>query len=276
MTASTSTLATFQALHRSGTFIMPNPWDVGSARYLEWRGFPALATTSSGFAASLGRADMEVTRGELVAHVAALTAAVSVPINVDTEYCFADDLAGIATTVRLMAEAGAAGCSIEDFNPTTGRIDEPARATERVAAAAEAAAAHGLMLTARTENYLHGRLDLEDTIQRLSAFVEAGAPIVYAPGVIDGGEIAQVIAAVDAPLNVLALPNGPTVREFTDLGVRRVSTGGSLAWAALAGLGGAIDQILGDEPCNFQTTAFAATPVSGRDRAQFLGPPTSG
>ena len=162
----------FRQLHERGLFVMPNPWDIGSARILASMGFPALATTSLGHAASLGKVDQTVTRDELLTHVAAISAAVDLPLNVDAERCFADDLAGVAETVSLLAEAGAAGCSIEDYDPAADAIDAIAVASERVAAAAEAAHSHGMLLTARAENALYGIDDIDDTIARLRAYRE--------------------------------------------------------------------------------------------------------
>lgn len=226
----------FRELHaRPGLFVMPNPWDLGSARILESLGFEALATTSSGFAASLGRLDQTVAREELVAHVTAMAAATSLPLNVDSERCYPDDPGGVGETVRLLAEAGAAGCSIEDYDPSVDRIEDVDVAAGRVADAV-AAAAGGVVVTARAENYLHGRRDLSDTIARLVAYREVGADAVYAPGLRDLDEIARVVDAVGVPVNVLALPDGPSLGELESVGVRRVSTGGALAAAAYGAL----------------------------------------
>lgn len=233
---SNDTTARFHELHRDGIFVMPNPWDVGSARLLVSLGFPALATTSSGHAATLGRLDQHVSLDELVAHAADLTAAVDVPLNVDAEFGFAADPAGIADTVERLAEAGAAGLSIEDFDPTSRTIVPVEVAADRVVAAAEAAGRHGLVLTARAENHLYGINDLEATITRLQEYRSAGAAVLYAPGLVDLGDISRVVTAVDAPLNVLARPDGPSVAELASVGVRRVSTGGALARAALGEL----------------------------------------
>lgn len=219
---------TFRALHVSGTFIMPNPWDRGTALLLQNAGFPALATTSAGFARSIGKDDQELTRDELVAHVADLTACLSIPLNVDSERLFPDDPGGIAETVRMLADAGAAGCSIEDYNPQTKQIDELAAATDAVAAAVAACAEHGLALTARAENHLYGVNDLDDTIARLLAYQTAGAEVLYAPGPRTAADIGRLVASVDRPLNVLALHNGPSVPELEALGVRRVSIGSNL------------------------------------------------
>lgn len=226
-----SLVSTFRDLHRTGTFVMPNPFDVGSARLLASLGFPALATTSAGFAGTLGRLDMTVTRDELVDHVAAVVAATTLPLNVDSERCFADDLDGVAATVRSLGEAGAAGCSIEDWDPIGACIDDRAQAVDRVAAAAQGAREHGLVLTARCENHLHGVHDLDDTVERLSAYRDAGADVVYAPGLVDLAQISQVVD-IGVPVNVLLLPGGPTVGELTDVGVRRISLGSGLSSAA--------------------------------------------
>src|SRR5918911_594210 len=164
----------FRRLHTSGTFVLPNPWDVPSARLLAHLGFPALATTSSGFAASLGRADQRVTRDELVSHVATLTAAVHVPVSVDAERGYAEDPAGVAETVQMLAQAGASGVSIEDYDPATGRVDPVDVAVERIAAASSVCARYGMVLTGRAENHLYGIADLTDTISRLVAYRDAG------------------------------------------------------------------------------------------------------
>ena len=227
----------FRALHDAdATFVMPNPWDIGSAKLLESLGFPALATTSSGLAASLGKHDQNLSRDELVAHVASLTAAIGVPLNVDAERCYSETLDGIAETVTLLADAGAAGCSIEDYDPAIGGVDELGKATERVAAAATAAHAHGVLLTARAEAHLYGAADISATIMRLTSFRDAGADAVYAPGLVDLGEIRRVVDEVGLPVNVLMFPSGPSVGELEAIGVRRISTGGALAWAAYGAL----------------------------------------
>ena len=227
----------FRALHEGPEpLLLPNPWDVGSAKLLTWLGFAALATTSSGFAATLGRLDGSVTRDEALAHAAELAAATSVPVSADLENAFADEPAGVAETVRMAVQAGLAGCSVEDFTGQPGSpIYDIGLATDRVAAAAAAATAGlvQLVITARAENYLHGRPDLADTITRLQAYQEAGADVLYAPGLTSLDEIRQVVSAVDLPVNVLALPGGPTVPELAQAGVRRVSVGGAFAFAAL-------------------------------------------
>ena len=217
---------------------MPNPWDVGSARMLSSLGFEALATTSAGFAWSIGKGDQQVTRDELVAHVAAVAAATPLPLNVDSERCYPELPGGVAETVRQLAEAGAAGCSIEDYNPATCGMDDVGLAAQRVAEAAEAAHAldSPLVLTGRCENHIRGVDDLDDTIARLVAYRDAGADVVYAPGLADPAQIGRVVEAVGVPVNVLALPVGPSVSELAGAGVRRVSTGGALARAAYGAL----------------------------------------
>ncbi len=226
----------FRALHAAGTFAMPNPWDRGSARILQEMGFPALATTSAGFARSLGRDDQEVTRDELVAHVAEMATFLDVPLNVDSERLFPDAPGGIDESVRLLAGAGAAGCSIEDYDPVAGAVVSLDEALAAVRAAVAACARHDLVLTARAENLLYGVGDLDDTIARLVAFRDAGAEVLYAPGLRAADDIARVVREVGAPVNVLALPGTPDLAEMTALGVRRISTGGRLQTLAYATL----------------------------------------
>jgi len=231
--------AHFRSLHeREQLFVMPNPWDIGSAKLLASAGFEALATTSAGFAWALGKHDQKVTRDELVAHVAAVTAATSLPLNVDSERCYPDDPGGVAETVSLLAGAGAAGFSIEDYDPATNAMDDIEVASERVALAAEASRAlsEPMVLTGRAENHIRGVVDLDDTIARLVAYREAGADAVYAPGLTDIGQIAAVVDAARVPVNVLALPGGPTIAELASVGVRRVSVGSLLAGAAYGAL----------------------------------------
>lgn len=234
----------FRQLHADGIFLMPNPWDAGSARFLESMGFPALATTSSGHAATLGRGDQAVTREELLGHARVMAAAVEVPVNIDAERCFADDPEGVAAMVGAIAETGAAGCSIEDFDPATRAIDPLEAATERVAAAALAARESGLVLTARAENHLYGINDLDDTVTRLCAYRDAGAEVVYAPGLVDVDAIARLVSEVEVPVNVLALASGPPVAELESVGVRRVSTGGALTRAAFTALRDAARELM--------------------------------
>jgi 2-methylisocitrate lyase-like PEP mutase family enzyme len=252
--------ARFRALHaREQLFVMPNPWDVGSAKLLASAGFEALATTSAGFAWAIGKHDQKVTRDELVTHVEAVAAATPLPLNVDSERLYPDDPGGVAETVALLAEAGAAGCSVEDYNPATGAIDDVGVAAERVGLAAQACHVlpEPMVLTGRAENHIRGVDDLDDTIARLIAYRDAGADCVYAPGLSDLDQIATVVKAVGAPLNVLALPNGPSIPELASVGVRRVSTGSLLAAAAYGALVAGARELLGDG-----TSTYAAGRVS--------------
>jgi 2-methylisocitrate lyase-like PEP mutase family enzyme len=251
----------FRELHAAGTFVMPNVWDVGSARVLRQAGFAALATTSSGLAASLGKLDQQVTRDELVTQVTVIAAAVGVPLSVDSEWLFADTADGIAETVGLLAAAGAAGLSIEDYHPVTGGVQPLAVSAERVGAAAEAARRHDLVLTARAENLLYGHTDLDDTIARLVAYRDAGADVLYAPGLTVPEDIARVVAAVKAPVNVLAVRGAPSVPELASLGVRRVSTGGSLAWAAYGALRDAARELLESGTTGYRSRALTSAEV---------------
>lgn len=209
---------------------MPNAWDVGSAKHLEKMGFSAIATTSSGHARSIGKVDQEVTLDELLAHSVELISAVSIPLNVDSERLFSNDLAGVTRVASLVAETGAGGYSIEDYDPVTDSIDPIGLATERVAAAK--AGGGDMTLTARAEALLYGSSDLDDVIKRLNSYAEAGADALYAPGLCTQADISRVIDEVDLPINVLLWPGGPSVAELASLGVRRVSTGGALANAA--------------------------------------------
>lgn len=235
-----ATAAEFLRLHRADTpLLMPNPWDIGSARVLASMGFAALATTSAGHAATLGRSDGRVDRHEALAHAAAIVGATEVPVSADLENGFADDPAGVAVTVVGALAAGLAGCSIEDSTRGgSAPIYDVGLATERVAAAAEAAhdgAVH-LVLTARCENHLHGISDLDDTIARLQSYEAAGADVVYAPGLISAADISAVVSSVGVPVNVLALPGVPPIAELAALGVGRVSVGSGFSNVALSAL----------------------------------------
>jgi len=225
--------AEFRELHASGFFAMPNPWDRGSARMMEQLGAKALATTSAGHGRSIGKDDQEVLRDELVTHVADLTAFISVPLNIDSERLFPDAPGGIARTVELLAEAGAAGVSIEDYNPASSAIDPIATATDAVVEAVEACARFGVVLTARAENYLYGHNDLDDTIARLISYRDAGADCLYAPGPRDLGDIELIVSETASAVNVLAFPDGPSNAELARVGVRRISSG-SLIYNAAA------------------------------------------
>jgi 2-methylisocitrate lyase-like PEP mutase family enzyme len=239
MTDQADKASQFLALHRPGDpLLLPNPWDAGSAKILASLGYKALATTSSGYAATLGRLDGSVTRDEAIAHSADIVAATPLPVSADLEDCYADSPEGVAQTIELALGAGLAGCSIEDYGGDEPAIYDLAVAKERVVAAAEAAHAGGvhLVLTGRAENFIRGNPDLADTIKRLQAYQEAGADVLYAPGLSTAEEIRAVVESVDRPVNVLARAGAPTVSEMAELGVARISVGGHFAFVAIAGL----------------------------------------
>jgi 2-methylisocitrate lyase-like PEP mutase family enzyme len=252
-------MAGFLELHRPGEpLLMPNPWDAGSARLLESLGFQALATTSSGFAATLGRLDGMVTREEAIAHAAQVVEAVDVPVSADLENCFADAPGDVAETVRMAIDAGLAGCSVEDYSGReTDTIYDAGLAVERVAAAAEAAHSgdRELVLTARAENYVNQRYDLADTIARLQSFQEAGADVLFAPGVREPADIRELVSSVDRPVNVLVLPGMPSVSELAELGVSRISVGGAFAFAAFGAAAAAGRELLESGTYGFWETA---------------------
>ena len=232
--------AAFRALHeRPGTFLIPNPWDAGSAKLLAYFGFEALATTSLGLANMLGRADSAVSLDEILANCREIAAAIDLPVNADLEKCGADEPDAAAQAIRRAAEAGMAGGSIEDATGDPAHpIYEFNHAVERVAAAAVAARKlpFPFMFVARAENYLHGRPDLDDTVRRLQAFEAAGAEVLYAPGITSPEDIRTVCASVTRPVNVLmGLKGVPmlSLRELGALGVRRVSIGSGFARAAM-------------------------------------------
>lgn len=253
----------FAALHEAGTFLMPNAWDIGSGRILEAMGVAAIATTSSGFAATLGRMDQRITLDEVVEHAAALVRAVDIPVSVDAEHCYADSIDGVAATVDRIAGTGAAGVSIEDYDPAIGVLPVDV-ATSRVEAAAHAAHRHGMVLTGRAESLLYGDGDKADTIARLTRYRDAGADVVYAPGLSDIDAITELVAAVETPVNVLLLTDGPTVAELGAAGVRRLSTGGSLAFAAYGALVSATVELVGDGTSSYTAGAL---PTDLRERA---------
>jgi 2-methylisocitrate lyase-like PEP mutase family enzyme len=237
----------FRALHQGDPFVMPNPWDVGAARVLQALGFPALATTSSGFAFTLGRRDGEAGLGEVVEHVRELADATEVPVSVDLENGHGPAPQDAARAIERVAEAGAVGGSIEDWDPAGRRIYAVDEAAGRVAAAVEAARALGIpfTLTARAENLIHGVDDLDDTIARLQAYERAGADVLYAPGLGDADQIRAVCDAVDKPVNVLARPS-LTRDEVFAAGAQRISVGGALAWVAFNALHDAAQRIRDD------------------------------
>jgi 2-methylisocitrate lyase-like PEP mutase family enzyme len=260
----------FRALHvREGAFVIPNPWDTGSARLLAGLGFEALATTSSGFANSLGRLDGQVSRDEVIEHCSSLSAATDLPVSADLENCFADNPADAAATILLAAKAGVVGGSIEDYTgDPLNPIYEFELAVERVHAAAEAASLldFPFTLTARAENLLHGRHDLDDTIRRLQAFEAAGADVLYAPGLTTLEEVRLVTGALSRPVNVLAtLVKGATVAQLADAGAKRISTGGALARAAITALLRA-----GMEMRNFGSFAWTSDAASSSDVKKLL------
>lgn len=251
MESQTAKAERFRALHQGEPFVIPNPWDAGSARALEALGFQALATTSSGFAFALGRRDGQTTLDDVAEHVAALAEATALPISVDMENGYGREPEAAARAVERMAEAGAVGGSLEDWDAESG-LYEPTFAVERVAAAVEAA--QGLSfpftLTARAENHIRGNPDLDDTIARLQAFEAVGADVLYAPGLRTLDEVKAVCDAVSQPVNVLARPDF-TMGELAEAGAQRVSVGGALTWTAVQ--------------------AFASAAEGIRDRGDFSG-----
>jgi 2-methylisocitrate lyase-like PEP mutase family enzyme len=236
MTRQETKADTFRALHAGDAFVIPNPWDAGSARVLAALGFKALATTSSGFAFTLGRLDGNVTLDEVIAHAATLDRATELPLSVDLENGYGPDPESAALAITRVAEAGAVGGSIEDYD-AEGYLYDLDHAVERIAAAAEAARGVGFpfTLTGRAENHIRGNPDLEDTIARLQAYERAGADVLYAPGLRTPEEISAVCAAVSKPVNVLAVPQ-LTLAEIVAAGARRVSVGGALTWVAVGAM----------------------------------------
>jgi 2-methylisocitrate lyase-like PEP mutase family enzyme len=264
-TSPASRASRFLPLHVPGTpLLMPNAWDIGSALLFASLGFEALATTSGGFAATRGRLDGAMAKDEVLAHAGELAQAVEVPVSADLENCFAHEPDGVAATIAAAAGRGLAGGSVEDF---TGRRDDPiyelSLARERVQAAAEAAhgGPHEFVLTARAENYLHSRADLGDTIARLQAYQEAGADVLFAPRVVDPGELRQLLSAVDLPVSVLVLPGAPTVGELAELGVSRISVGGAIAVAAYGAAINAVTELRDEGTCGYWDLAAVARPV---------------
>jgi 2-methylisocitrate lyase-like PEP mutase family enzyme len=239
----------FGALHEGAPFVIPNPWDAGSARVFAALGFQALATTSSGFAFTLGRLDGGVTLEDVVEHTATIDRATDLPVSVDLENGYGAEPQAAAAAVLRVADTGAVGASIEDWDPA-GHLYEREQAAERIAAAAEAARAlpFPFVLTGRAENHIRGNPDLDDTIARLQAYEAAGADVLYAPGLRTTDEIRALCNAVSKPVNVLARPD-LTVAEIVEAGAQRVSVGGALTWVAV--------------------DAFAAAAEAIRDRGDF-------
>jgi 2-methylisocitrate lyase-like PEP mutase family enzyme len=262
----------FRQLHQSGCFVIPNPWDLGSARLLAQLGFPALATTSSGFAWSLGRPDHRVSLEETLAQLRSIAHGVEVPVNADFEGGFATAPAAVAASVAAATDTGIAGLSIED---STGDASDPlfelALAVERIQAARRAIddSGTGVLLTGRSEGFIVGRPDLADTIRRLTAYAEAGADCLYAPGIRTRADIVAVVKAVaPKPVNVLVGSELATVAELAEAGARRISVGGALARAAWTGFLQAAREIAG--PGTFTTLARA---VSFAEMNRALGAP---
>jgi 2-methylisocitrate lyase-like PEP mutase family enzyme len=234
----------FRALHTGEPFVIPNPWDAGSARVLEALGFKAVASTSSGFAFTHGRLDGNVTLDQVVQHAEELDRAIDLPVSIDLEHGYGREPERAAHAIERVAKAGAVGASIEDNDPSQG-IYEISHAVDRIAAAAQTAHALGFpfTLTARAENHIRGNPDLDDTIARLQAFEAAGADVLFAPGLRTGEEIRRVCEAVSKPVNVLAL-RGMSMNEIIDAGAQRVSVGGGLTWIAVNAMAGAARSIL--------------------------------
>ena len=261
----------FRELHERDTaFIIPNPWDVGTARLLAHLGFEALATTSAGYAFSVGQRDNTIGRDEMMAHVSAIVLATDLPVSADLENGFGDDPGTVAETIRLAAATGLVGGSIEDATnrPATNGLDDPiyefALAVERIRAASEVARSlpFPFTLTARAENYLVGRPDLQDTIKRLQAYQEAGADVLYAPGMTNKDDIAAVVSSVDRPMNVVMGLQGVrlSLAELSEIGVRRVSVGSALSRVALGAFLRAAREMR-----EYGTFAFSDEAVSFRD-----------
>ena len=264
--------ALFRELHaRAGCFVIPNPWDAGSARFLEQLGFEALATTSAGLAFTLGRPDGDAGRDETIANARAIVDATSLPVSADLENGFSDTPAGVAETIRLAIEAGLAGGSIED---ATGNPERPIydldHAVERVAAAVEAAhaAPAPFTLTARAENFLHGRPDLDDTLRRLQAFEKAGADVLFAPGLPSLEAVRAVCASVGRPVSAIAGAGKPpfTVAQFAEAGVKRVSLGSLLSRAALGAMLAAAREVREHGTFGFASNAMTSAVANGAMR----------
>jgi 2-methylisocitrate lyase-like PEP mutase family enzyme len=259
----------FKALHaRPGVFVMPNPWDAGTARILTALGFEALATTSAGFAFSIGRRDSiaGLTRDEILGNARSIVDATDLPVSADLEDGFGGAPETCAETIELAAAAGLVGGSIEDATGDPANpIFEFGQSVERIAAASEAARALPFLVTARAENFLHGRPDLDDTIRRLQAFEKAGADVVYAPGLPDLDAIRTVCAAVETPVNVVMGLKGATytVEELQDAGVKRISVGGAFARAALGAFMRAAIEVKENGTFTFSADAIPDAEASG-------------
>jgi 2-methylisocitrate lyase-like PEP mutase family enzyme len=247
VTIATDITARFRALHVPGNpLLMPNPYDEGTAKALATLGFAALATTSSGFAATAGLVDGAVGAPDALEHAAAIALCVDIPVSADLENGYGDDPETVATTVSEAIAGGLAGCSIEDYSSDREPgMYEIGQASERVEAAAEAAqAGRGLVLTARAENFIRGNPDLADTIERLQAYQEAGAEVLYAPGLVDLADIRSVVSSVDRPVNVLLMPGMVPVAELAEAGVARISVGGTFSAVAFGAVARAARELL--------------------------------
>jgi 2-methylisocitrate lyase-like PEP mutase family enzyme len=260
----------FAELHkRDGAFLIPNPWDVGSAKLLQGLGFEAIATTSAALAYTFGRADGEVTLQEKLEHCSELAKATSIPINADFENGFADDPSSVSLNLLRVAETGIAGCSIEDFSRDSHTLYDFGLAVERVQAAAETVASLDMpfQLTARAENFIRGVEDIDDTIKRMQAFSAAGADVLYSPGLSTLDQLRQVTAEIDKPFNVLApFFRGVSVNDFAAAGAKRISVGSALNWASVNPLLQAGKEMLGKG-----TFAWTATMASTREVNELLG-----
>lgn len=242
----------FLALHTPGTpLIMPNPWDEGTAKLLAALGFKALATTSQGHAFALGRQDGTVTRDEAIAHGSDIVQATPLPVSADLEQCFADDPDGVVDTIRMAADTGLAGCSIEDFDRTS--FYDRSLAVERVAAAAEVARSseHRIVLTARADGFMRRAYDFDETVARLVAYADAGADVVYAPGITDAEQLRAICDTVPVPVNYIAIPGGLDVAAAADAGAARISVGTTFCLAALDGLATAATELLEHGTTNY-------------------------
>lgn len=251
----------FLRLHRPGTpLLLANAWDQGSARLLASLGVKALATTSAGHAGTLGRLDGTVSRDEALAHAQAIAEATLLPVSADFENGFSDDPQGVADTVEMAAQRGLAGVSIEDYSRgDDARIYDCDVAVARVRAAAEVARRHDIVLTARAENHLHGRQDLDDTIARLRAFQDVGADVLYAPGLVELADIERLVRSVDRPVNVLCRPKGPSVAQLAALGVARISVGSAFFLVAVEAVAGAARAWLDEGSIDFCDTAVVGS-----------------
>lgn len=259
-------MTTFLDLHVPGSpLLLGNVWDAGTAKSLAFLGYQALATTSGGHAATLGRQDGTIQRDEALAHAAEIVAASPVPVSADLEHGFGTTPEEVAETIRLARATGLAGASIEDFDRDHGAVFDLGLARERIAAAADAAhtGPSPLVLTARAENFFRGITDLDDTITRLQAYAEAGADVLYAPAIIDRADLARVVSSVDRPVNVLAIPGVPPVAELAEIGVARVSVGTGFSLAAYGALATAATELLEHGTYAFWDAAAAAGAVRG-------------